>query len=88
MEQESQLIRFLYRFGEAVEGALNQNAPHFIAEYLLQLAHRFNSFYESCPIAMEKDEAIRSRRLAVATATAQVIKNGLALLGINAVEEM
>lgn len=87
-EQEIALLRFIYRFGEVLELSLQQNAPHYIAEYLLQLAHRFNAFYEVCPIALEKDEALRNQRLALAAATAQVLHNGLYLLGINTVEEM
>lgn len=87
-DQELSLLRFIYRFGETVELSLQQNAPHYIAEYLLQLAHRFNAFYEVCPIALEKDEAVRQQRLALSGATAQVLQNGLYLLGINTVEEM
>lgn len=86
--QESDLLRHLYRFSEEVGGAAKNHAPHYIAEFLLQLAHRFNSFYETCPIASEQNAELRSQRLAIAGATAQVMKNGLYLLGINTVEEM
>ena len=86
--QERDLLRQLYRFPEQIESVAKQNAPHHLAEYLLVLSRRFNAFYESCPIALETDAAIRAQRLAIAAATAQVIKNGLYLLGINTVEEM
>lgn len=87
-EQELSLLRYLYRFDEAIDSALHHQAPHHIAEYLLQLSHRFNSFYESCPIAIEKDEALRLQRLGLASTVAAVLKQGLYLLGINTVEEM
>jgi arginyl-tRNA synthetase len=87
-EQELSLLRHLCRFPEQIEIALRQNDPNNIAEFLLQLAHRFNRFYEHTPIAMEENATLRSQRLAVAQATAQVLKNGLYLLGINVVEEM
>lgn len=87
-EHETALLRWLYRFPEEIEIALRENDPHGIAEFLLQTSHRFNRFYEHSPIAVENDETIRQSRLALAAATAQVLKNGLYLLGINVVEEM
>lgn len=87
-EHELALLRHLYRFEEEIMACYKQNDPHFLAEYLLQLAHRFNSFYGSTPIAQEEEKTKRDNRLALSAATAQVLKNGLQLLGINVVEEM
>ncbi len=86
--QESDLLRLIYRFPEMIDSVVKNNAPHHLAEFLLQLCHRFNSFYESCPIVIEVNPSLRAQRLALAAATAQVLKNGLYLLGINSVEEM
>lgn len=87
-DHELALLRYLYRFQEEILSSYKENDAHFLAEYLIELAHRFNSFYGSTMIANEEDKQRRANRLALSAATAQVLKNGLELLGINTVEEM
>jgi len=62
-------------------------APHLIATYLFDLAQKFNKLYESTPILKAKDEE-RARLLSLIAATAQVIKNGLYLLGIETLDSI
>jgi arginyl-tRNA synthetase len=85
---EKDLLRTLYLFSEQVELSLEQNDPHFIAHYLLSVAHAFNSVYNDVLIATEPNDQKRAFRLALSKATSHILKNGLGLLGINVVEEM
>ena len=62
--------------------------PNNLCNYLFELSQSFNAFYQEVPVLQEKDKALKSFRLNLITATAQVIKNGLYLLGIDAPEEM
>jgi len=78
--------RVLSAFPEIVERAYADLSPSHIASYLIELAHAFNSFYAKERIADAGEEA--PYRVALAKATAQVLKNGLWLLGISASERM
>jgi arginyl-tRNA synthetase len=62
--------------------------PNNLCIYLFELSQSFNSFYQEISVLQEKDEKLKTFRLALITATAQVISNGLYLLGIEAPEEM
>jgi arginyl-tRNA synthetase len=63
-------------------------APHLMCVYLYEVAQKFNSFYENCPIQGAENEIQKKSRLVLAKATGQVLKNGLALLGIDVLERM
>lgn len=80
------LLRLLYRFPEVVLRAGREYAPHYIASFLIELAGAFNSWYAKERILDAGDET--PYRLAQTAAFAQVMKNGLWLLGITAPEEM
>jgi len=81
------LLLELSRFGEVVEGAAVSLEPHAIAQYLRELATAFHTWYHAQPILVD-DAALRDARLALGVATGQVLKNGLALLGVSAPEKM
>lgn len=61
--------------------------PHKLCEYLFELSQLFNAFYESCPVAAA-DPAVRSSRAALCFLTADVLRLGLKLLGIQTVDRM
>lgn len=86
--EELSVLRKLYRYPEAVESVLAEFMPNLLCNYLFELAQAFNSFYESTPVLQETDLAKKNLRLAIISATAQVLKNGLGLLGVEALEEM
>ncbi|OGK18544.1 arginine--tRNA ligase [Candidatus Roizmanbacteria bacterium RIFCSPHIGHO2_02_FULL_40_13b] len=86
-KEELSLLRTLFKFPEVVESAAEKMAPHLIATYLFDLAQKFNKLYESTPILKAKDEE-RARLLSLIAATAQVIKNGLYLLGIETLDSI
>ena len=64
-----------------------QLEPHLIATYLLELAQVFQTYYNDHQFLVD-DAAVRDARLALATAVRQVLRNGLALLGVQAPEAM
>lgn len=86
-KEEIDLMRKLILFPEIIFDAGNYYRPHEIALYLYELAQKFNSFYTKIPVLKTK-EGTRNARLNLIQAIAQVIKNGLELLGIEAVEKM
>ena len=71
--------RLLYRFPEIVERAAGDFAPNYLVTYLTDLASAFNSYYAANKIIGSEEEAYR---LALTAAVAQVLENGLNLLGI------
>ncbi|HZF99096.1 MAG TPA: arginine--tRNA ligase [Pseudoxanthomonas sp.] len=77
----------LSRFGEVVESAGQLLEPHLVAQYLRELAYAFHTWYHATPVLVE-DAATRDARLALASATAQVLRNGLNLVGVSAPEKM
>lgn len=86
-EHEEELITELARYPEMVETAARNEAPHTIAHYLRDLAQAFHSCYNANQILVE-DQALRDARLVLALATRQVLRNGLALLGVSAPDSM
>jgi arginyl-tRNA synthetase len=84
---EQELITALSRFTEVVEQAASNCTPHSIVYYLRDVASAFHSCYMRENFIVD-DADLRNARLALAEATSQVIRNGLALLGVSAPESM
>jgi arginyl-tRNA synthetase len=84
---EIELIKKLAVYPEVVATAEKIYDPAELAKYLFDLAKLFNDYYHQIPILKAEDE-IKNARLALLSSVAQVIKNGLGLLGIETVEEM
>lgn len=84
---EAVLLRHLHKYCEVVEQAAQQYLPSTVATYLYQLAQIYNLFYQSSPILKAEGEK-RSLRLSLTAAVANVLRSGLALLGIETVEKM
>ena len=62
-------------------------APHDVTFYLRDLAAQYHSYYDAERILVD-DAPLRRARLALVAATAQVLRNGLAVLGVDAPERM
>jgi len=86
-EREKKLVRLFARFPEVAKQACADDAPHHIAVYLNALVQEFGRFYNEDPV-LKAEGAVRVSRLALVKATAQVIKNGLHLLGIKTLERI
>ena len=87
-EKEIALIKKLAVYPEIVELAGKIYDPAELAKYLFELTKLFNDYYHAVPILQAADEETKNARLALLNSVAQVIKNGLGLLGIETVEEM
>ena len=84
---ETALMQRLSEFPEMVENAAQELAPHIIAYYLKDLASDLHSYYNAQQFLVA-DEALKLARLALISATQQVLKNGLSLLGVSAPNKM
>ena len=87
-EKEIALIQKLNDFGAAVAQAGIDYSPSGIANYCYELTKEFNQFYHDYSILNADTEAEKTTRLMIAKNVAKVIKNGMALLGIEVPERM
>lgn len=85
--EEKSLLMTLNQYEEIVTKSAKELAPNLIANYLFDLAQKFNLFYQKNPI-LKADEDIKNFRLLLTKAVGSVLKNGLYLLGIKTVEKM
>ncbi len=86
-DSEEGLIKTILRFPEMVAGAANAREPHRLINFLNDVASAFTGFYHDCRI-IGVDEDLALARIELAKATAQVLRNGLTILGISAPENM
>lgn len=84
---EKQLLNKLANFAEVGERAAEEKDPSKIAHYLLELAQDYNNFYSNCPV-LKAEEQVVNFRLHLSKSVEKVMMCGLALLGIETVEEM
>ncbi len=84
---EAALLLKLAAFPDMLAGAARDLAPHDVAFYLRELSGAFHSYYAAERFLVE-DPALKCARLALLAATAQVLRNGLALIGVSAPESM
>lgn len=88
VNEELELIKMMSQFPEIVEEAANNQSPAVVANYVYDLVKQFNSFYQNFSILKAENENTSAFRLALADNTAQIIKSGLNLLGIDSPERM
>ncbi|HRO81603.1 MAG TPA: arginine--tRNA ligase [Alicycliphilus denitrificans] len=85
--QAQALMLLLAKYPEMLAAAAAGNAPHDVTFYLRDLAAAYHSYYDAERILVD-DEPVRLARLALVAATAQVLHNGLAVLGVSAPARM
>ncbi|MDP2262284.1 MAG: DALR anticodon-binding domain-containing protein, partial [Hydrogenophaga sp.] len=81
------LMLLLAKYPAMLASAATDFAPHDVTFYLRELAACYHSYYDAERILVE-DEAVKRARLALVSATAQVLHNGLAVLGVSAPQKM
>ena len=86
-EPERRLAVSIAGFNDVLQQVADEGYPHYLCAYLYELATRFTTFYEQCPI-LSSDEAQKTRRLVLANSTGITLQKGLNLLGIDVVEQM
>ncbi len=84
---ELDLAKHILRFPETLHAVAEDDKPNWLTSYLYDLANKFSTFYENCPV-LQSEEPTRSSRLLLCRLTADVIKRGLNLLGIDVIEQM
>jgi arginyl-tRNA synthetase len=85
---ESGLLAKLADYPEMLQRALVELGPHQVAFYLRDLAGELHSYYFAHKWLLDDDEPTKLARLALAAAIRQVLRNGLALIGVSAPEKM
>ena len=85
--REALLLAKLAEYPEALQKALEELGPHQVAFYLRDLAGELHSYYNAERVLVD-DVATKMARLALMLATRQVIRNGLALIGVSAPNKM
>ena len=86
-KEEFELAKTLENYNAVKNDALAKYEPSIFTRYILDVAKSFNKFYNNINIA-NSEESLRNARLQLVSATCQVIRNGLDLLGIDVVERM
>ncbi len=81
------LMMLLAKYPDMLSAAAQDFAPHDVTFYLRELAAAYHSYYDAERILVD-DPQVKQARLALVAATAQVLHNGLALLGVSAPESM
>jgi arginyl-tRNA synthetase len=84
---ELALMTAITRWPELIELAAAQRAPHMLVHYLRELATAFHAYYNALSFIVD-DATLRNARIVLVLAAQQVIRNGLAILGISAPETM
>ncbi len=85
---ELDLVKYLVRYGEALQAAVADYRPNYLTAYLYELAQKFSAFYTNCPVLKAEPDK-RPTRLLLCDLTAKTIRHGLSeLLGIEVVEQM
>jgi arginyl-tRNA synthetase len=87
LPEELSLVKRLLQFPNLVAGAARALEPHRVAYWLQELAGQFHAYYKVNRVIGD-DRALTVARLALCAAVGQVVRNGLALLGVSAPESM
>ncbi|MFB6212819.1 MAG: arginine--tRNA ligase, partial [Candidatus Magasanikbacteria bacterium] len=82
------LAKEIMWFPEKVQSAQKNDTPHIIANFLDNVASKFNSFYAKAPVLNAENESLKKSRLALVKATSEVLSKGLYLLNIDAPDQM
>ena len=85
---EASLLAKLSAYPEMLERAKLELSPHHVAFYLRELAGELHSYYFAHKWLLDDNEPLKLARLALALATRQVLRNGLALIGVSAPSKM
>ena len=87
-EEEKDILREIYKFPEIIQEAAEEFSPNIICNFIFQLSHKYNLFYDLHPILKAKDPDKKRFRMALTLATEKIVRTGLNLLGISVPERM
>ena len=87
-KEEKDLLLELSKFTMIIKNSYNKKAPNIVAEYVYNLAKKFNTFYSTCNISSETDEVYKNSKISLIYLVKQYLTVGLDMLGIKTVEIM
>ncbi|MBI2642484.1 MAG: arginine--tRNA ligase [Candidatus Wildermuthbacteria bacterium] len=87
-KEELDILRYIYRFSEAVAEAAKLFSPNLVAQFAVELAQKYNVFYNKLPVLQAPTKGQSEFRLALTSSVAQLLQNSLHLLGISTLERM
>lgn len=88
LPKEKEILKILYSYPSVIDDAAKSYSPAIISNYVYELAKEYNQFYQEIHILREEDAEKAAFRLSLSAFTANVIKSGMKLLGINVPEKM
>ena len=86
--KEIEIVKLLASFPDKVAEAAEAHSPALVANYAYELAKEFNQYYHDVSVLKADDEKVRSQRLALLAAIAQVLTKAMTILGIRLPEKM
>ena len=85
---ESELLKVLSKFNEAVNSAVKEYEPSVITRYIIDVCTAFNKFYHNCQIVTAEDEAVRNTRIRLTDATKTVLGTAFGLICMKKTEKI
>lgn len=85
---ERELVVLLSKYPQVIKASASEHSPAQIANFVYDVAKLYNKFYHESPIIKADDEDLKQFRLALSASTANIIKKGMKLLGIEVPERM
>ena len=86
--REEALIKNIMEFPALIQKAASVHSPALVANYTYDLVKEYNSYYQNVPILSTEDENMRTFRVQLSDLTGRVIKNAMAILGIEVPDRM
>ena len=86
--EESELLKGLSKFNEAVNSAIKEYEPSVITRYIIDVCSAFNKFYHNCQIVTAEDEAVRNTRIRLTDATKTVLGTAFGLICMKKTEKI
>ena len=86
--EESELLKVLSKFNEAVTEAIREYEPSVITRYIIDICSAFNKFYHNCQIVTAEDEAVRNTRIRLTNATKTVLGTAFGLICMKKTEKI
>ena len=87
-ESQKNLMLRLTAFGQTVENAFDEKAPHKICAYIYEVSNAFNSFYHETKILSQEDPEVKGSLIALLALTKKVLETSIDLLGFSAPDRM
>lgn len=86
--EESDLLKVLSKFNEAVQSAIKEYEPSIITRYIIDVCSAFNKFYHNCQIISNDDEKVKCTRIRLTNATKTVLGTAFGLICIKKTEKI